>query len=203
MTEPATVFVVDDDEAMRESLLWLLKSVGLPAVGHPSAEAFLAALDPDRPGCLVLDVRMPGMSGLELQERLVAMGAALPVIIITGHGDIPMAVRAMKAGAVDFLEKPFNNQQLLERITAALRSGDAAHAERRRRDALRERLASLSPRERAVALLVAAGKQNKVIAFDLGISQKTVEIHRHNAMEKMRAAGAAELGRMLEKIGEV
>jgi RNA polymerase sigma factor (sigma-70 family) len=201
MSEPV-VMVIDDDEGMRQSLLWLLKSVGLPALGYPSAEAFLAALDPDQPGCLVLDVRMPGMSGLELQEKLVAMGAALPVIIVTGHGDIPMAVRAMKAGAIDFLEKPFNNQQLLERISAALRTAAAAHSEQRRRRDLRDRLASLSPREREVALLVAAGKQNKVIAFELGISPKTVEIHRHNAMEKLQAASAAELGRMLEKIGE-
>ncbi len=197
-----TVFVVDDDEAMRESLLWLLTSVGLPTTGYSSAEAFLAADHPERCGCLVLDVRMPGMSGLELQERLAAQGTPLPIIIVTGHGDIPMAVRAMKAGAVDFLEKPFNNQQLLERITAALRSDAAAQAERRQRKDLRERLASLSPREREVAQLVAAGKQNKVIAFDLGISQKTVEVHRHHVMEKMKAQTAAELGRMLEKIGE-
>jgi two-component system response regulator FixJ len=202
MTGDATVFVVDDDEAMRHSLSWLLQSVGHRVECFASAEAFLAAYDPDRAGCLVLDVRMPGMSGLELQQHLADRGAALPVIVITGHGDVPMAVRAMRAGAVDFIEKPLNNQALIERVGAALRSSLAQRAEQAQLRQIRTRLGSLSTREREVAVAVAEGKQNKVIAFDLGISQKTVEVHRRNAMEKMGASSAADLARMLEKAGQ-
>jgi two-component system response regulator FixJ len=150
----------------------------------------------------VLDVRMPGMSGLELQQHLADRGAALPVIVITGHGDVPMAVRAMRAGAVDFIEKPLNNQALIERVGAALRSSLAQRAEQAQLRQIRTRLGSLSTREREVAVAVAEGKQNKVIAFDLGISQKTVEVHRRNAMEKMGASSAADLARMLEKAGQ-
>ncbi len=201
MNSDATVFVVDDDDAMRDSLSYLLQSVGLAVEAFPSAEHFLAAYDPARPGCLVLDVRMPGMSGLELQQILIERGSALPVIVITGHGDVPMAVRAMRAGAIDFIEKPFNNQALLDRVTAAIRTSTAAMAEQARAHEIRARLATLSPREREVALLVGTGKQNKVIAHELGISQKTVEVHRHNAMEKMQATTGADLARMLTLAG--
>lgn len=203
MTGEPTVFVVDDDEAMRDSLQWLLRSVGLAVDCFASAEAFLAAYDPRRPGCLVLDVRMPGMSGLELQQRLADQGSALPVIVITGHGDVPMAVRAMKAGAIDFIEKPFNNQALLERVGAAVRASTASLAEQAQAREIRARLEALTPREREVAWAVAAGKQNKAIAFELGISPKTVEVHRHNAMEKMGAATAADLARMLTLSGRL
>lgn len=190
------VFVVDDDEAVRNSLRLLLKSMGMPAVIHGSAEEFLANYDPDQPGCIVLDVRMPGMSGPELQEELNRRGAIIPVIFVTGHGDVPMAVEAMQHGAVDFLQKPFSDKELTDRIQRALA------ADRRNRDLLgekeqiRARLAMLTRRERQVLELVTRGKSNKVIAGDLGVSQRTVEIHRAHLTEKMRATSLAHLVRM-------
>lgn len=192
-----TIFVVDDDEAMRHSLAFLLKSLGRPVECFPSAEAFLAARRPERPGCLVLDVRMPGMSGLELQTMLNHAGSTLGVVFISGHGDIPMVVRAMRGGAIDFLEKPFNDQVLLDHVTEALRrSADAcgqAHAAAK----VREHLALLTQREREVMERVVQGKPNKVIAFELDISIKTVEVHRAHVMEKMAADSVADLTRML------
>jgi FixJ family two-component response regulator len=193
----ATVFIVDDDDAMRSSLRLLLKSVGLPAVAYPSARDFLAAWNPEQPSCLVLDVRMPGMSGLELQEELNRRGAIVPVIFITGHGDIPMAVEAMQHGAFDFLQKPFRDQDLIDRIQKAITADAANRAQLLEKERIRARWESLTPREREVLALVTAGKANKVMAGDLGVSQRTVEIHRARVMEKMEAASLAHLVRMV------
>jgi FixJ family two-component response regulator len=191
-----TVFVVDDDEAVRNSLCLLLKSLGMPAVAHESAEAFLAAYDDEQPGCVVLDVRMPGMSGPELQDALNRRGAPIPVIFITGHGDVPMAVEAMRHGAIDFLQKPFSDKDLLDRIQRAL-SADRRNRETTGvKDEIRARIAALTPRERQVLDLVTQGKPNKIIAGDLGASQRTVEIHRSHVMEKMGATSLAQLVRM-------
>jgi two-component system response regulator FixJ len=193
----ATVFIVDDDDAVRSSLRLLLKSVGLQATAFPSARDYLAAWDPDQPGCLVLDVRMPGMSGLELQEELNRRGAIVPVIFITGHGDIPMAVEAMQHGAFDFLQKPFRDQDLIDRIQKATERDAANRLQLREKELIRARFESLTPREREVLTLVTSGKANKVMAGDLGVSQRTVEIHRARVMEKMHAASLAQLVRMV------
>jgi two-component system response regulator FixJ len=195
MPEPI-VYIVDDEPAIRDSLALLLRSVGLASRAFPSAPAFLAGFDAAAPGCLVADVRMPGMSGLELQEALRARQAALPVIIITGHGDIDLAVRAMKAGAADFIEKPFNEQVLLDAVHRALalrRPGESASAARGEIEA---RIATLTPREREVMLLVAEGRPNKVVATRLGLSTRTVEVHRAKVMEKLQARSLADLVRM-------
>lgn len=197
-----TIFVVDDDEAMRHSLAFLLKSLGHPVETFASAEDFLAAWRKDQPGCLVLDVRMPGMSGLQLQQALNERGSTLSIVFISGHGDIPMVVRAMRAGAIDFLEKPFNDQVLLDHVGEALARSAQACARAALRRTLHARLDSLTQRERAVMELVAQGKANKVIAFELDISIKTVEVHRAHVMEKMGAASVAELTRMLIEAGE-
>ena len=191
------VFIVDDDEAVRDSLRLLLKSVGLNPVTLASAHEFLEVYDPDQPGCVVLDVRMPQMSGLEVQEQLNLRGAIVPVIFITGHGDIPMAVEAMQAGAFDFLQKPFRDQDLIDRIQRALAKDRANRDYLSQRGQVRERLESLTPREREVLTLVIAGRQNKIMAADLGVSQRTVEIHRSRVMEKMGATSLAQLVRMM------
>lgn len=197
MTAPdPTVFVVDDDEAVRDSLSLLIRSVGLEVESYESAAAFLEDLDSERPGCLVLDVRMPGMSGLELQDRLLQQGTALPVIFITGHGDVPMAVRAMRAGAVDFIEKPFNDQDLLDRIQLALKRQAEERESLEERQQIDRRLGRLTPREAEVMELLVAGSANKQIAARLGLSQRTVEIHRANIMRKMEADSLADLVRM-------
>lgn len=196
MTEKQTVFVVDDDQAARESLRWLLESVGHQVHCHASATEFLDTYDGSKPGCLVLDVRMPGISGLELLNHLVDRQWCLPVIVVTGHGDVPMAVRAMKCGAVDFLQKPYNDQHLLDRIQQAL---ELCGERRRSHDELtkiRGSYQQLTPREREVAALVVAGKANKVIAIDLGLSPKTIEVHRANVMLKMQANSLSELVQM-------
>jgi FixJ family two-component response regulator len=191
------VHVVDDDDAVRSSLRLLLKSVGLPTVAHASAHEFLAVWDADQPGCLVLDVRMPGMSGIELQAELNQRGAIIPVIFISGHGDIPMAVEAIQHGAFDFLQKPFRDQDLIDRVQRALAS-DADHRQLlQQRETLRQRYDSLTPREQEVLQLVTQGKANKVMAGDLGVSQRTVEIHRARVMEKMGAQSLAQLVRMV------
>lgn len=192
----AIVHIVDDDEAICSSLRMLLKSRGMPAVSHGSAEEFLAKYDPEQPGCLVLDVRMPGMSGLELQDELNRRGAIIPVIFITGHGDVPMAVEAMQHGATDFLQKPFADQEFAERIQRALALDQRNRAALDQKDQIRARLAALTRRELQVLQLVTLGKPNKIIAAKLGVSQRTVEIHRAHLMEKMGATSLAHLVRM-------
>ena len=195
--DPPTVFVVDDDSAVRNSLELLLKSTGTRVAAYASATEFLAAHPDDPAGCLVLDVRMAGMSGLELQEQLNARHSILPVIFITGHGDVPTAVEAMQAGAVDFIQKPFRDEDLLDRIAQALEKDAAARRQLAERSGIERRLESLTPRETEVLHLVVAGKANKVIAGDLNLSQRTVEIHRARVMEKMRAQSIAHLVRMI------
>ena len=197
---PQTVFVVDDDDAVRNSLRMLLKSAGVHAEAFASAQEFLSTYDVSHPGCLVLDVRMPGMSGLEMQHELNLRGATIPVIFITGHGDIPMAVEAMQHGAFDFLQKPFRDQELLDRVQRALIRDTEYRARLRHTDRIRERLASLSPREREVLDLVTQGKANKMVAGDLGVSQRTVEIHRAHVMQKMQVDSLAELVRIAAKL---
>ena len=199
MTAPeakANVFVVDDDEAVRNSLSLLLKSQGMPVVTYGSATEFLAAYDLEQPGCIILDVRMPGMSGLELQDELNRRGAVIPVIFITGHGDVPMAVEAMQHGALDFLQKPFSDKDLTDRIQRALTTDNRNRALLGEKDRIRARLSALTRREMQVLRLVTLGKSNKVIAGDLGVSQRTVEIHRAHLMEKMGATSLAHLVRM-------
>jgi FixJ family two-component response regulator len=196
-----TVFVVDDDEAVRGSLRLLLKSVKLPCEVFASAREFLAAFDPRRSGCLVLDIRMPDMSGLELQQELNSRGTLLPIIFITGHGDVPMAVEAMQQGAMDFLQKPFRDQDLIDRINKALERDRAGREMLGNRERIQARIASLTPREREVLALVTQGKPNKVIAADLAVSQRTVEIHRAHVMEKMGANSLAHLVRMVVDAG--
>ncbi len=197
---PQTVIVVDDDDAVRNSLRLLLKSADIHAEGAASAQEYLGRFDANQGGCLLLDVRMPGMSGLELQQELNMRGATIPVIFITGNGDIPMAVEAMQHGAFDFLQKPFRDQDLLDRVQRALARDTENRARLRHTDRIRERLASLSPREREVLELVTQGKANKMVASDLGVSQRTVEIHRAHVMQKMEASSLAELVRMMMTI---
>jgi FixJ family two-component response regulator len=193
----AVVFIVDDDDAVRSALRLLIRSVGLQAKAFASADEFLASYDARQPGCLVLDVRMPGMSGLELQQELNKRGATIPVIFITGHGDVPMAVEAMQHGAADFLQKPFGDQDLLDRVRKALANDAEARASMAVLAVTRQRLESLTPRETEVMRLVTRGKANKVIGAELGVSQRTVEIHRAHVMEKMQARSLAELVRMV------
>jgi two-component system response regulator TtrR len=188
-----TVFVVDDDEAMRDSLAWLLESNGLRVNSFDSGEAFLVAYRKDMAGCLVLDVRMPGMSGLELHERLQALQSDLPIIFVTGHGDVPMAVSALKKGAADFIEKPFNDKEILRLIEQCLAVDREQSVRRRRRADILRRKASLTQRELEVMQLIAAGRLNKQVADDLGISIKTVEVHRARVMDKMEVRSLAEL----------
>lgn len=194
-TEP-TVFIVDDDHEILRAMQFLLKSVGLKPEAFASGDEFLDRFDPGRPGCLVLDIRMPGLGGLELQERLAAADSSVPIIFITGHGDVPMAVEAMQNGAFDFIQKPFRDQELLERIHEALNFNQRARSEQARQAGIAARLKSLTHREREVMDLVVTGKPNKVIAYELGVSQRTVEIHRARVMEKMQARSLADLVRM-------
>jgi two-component system response regulator FixJ len=199
--KPAMVYVVDDDDGVRASIRLLLKSVGIAATPMASAQEFLAAYDPAQPGCLVLDIRMPGMSGLELQQQLNLRGAILPVLFITGHGDVPMAVDAMQHGAFDFLQKPFRDQELIDRVQKALARDRENRAASQAHDQIRARLDTLTPREREVLQLLAQGRQNKVMAAELGLSQRTVEIHRAHVMEKMGAGSVAQLVRMVLDAG--
>jgi len=198
-----TVFVVDDDGAVRDALRFLLRSAALTVETFTSAMEFLQSYRDDRPGCLVLDIRMPSMTGLELQEKLIERRSILPIIFITGHGDVPMAVEAMQAGALDFIQKPFSDEDLLARIHQALAKDAKTRASLSELAAIRARLASLTPREREVMNLVVGGKANKVIAGDLDLSQRTVEIHRARVMEKMDASSLAHLVRMVLEIGEL
>jgi FixJ family two-component response regulator len=201
MTEAgAIVFVVDDDGGVRQSLTNLIRSVGLRVEAFASAQEFLRSKRPDMPGCLVLDVRLPGLSGLDLQKRMVEAHVDIPIIFITGHGDIPMTVRAIKAGAVEFLTKPFRDQDLLDAIQQALERDRTARAQREGIEELRSRFDSLTPREREVMALVVTGLLNKQIAGELGTSETTVKIHRHQVMEKMGAGSLAELVRMADRL---
>jgi len=192
-----TVFVVDDDPAMRQSLRWLIESVGLAVEDFDSAEAFLRRYHDDDPGCLVLDVRMPGTSGLELQELLTGHGVQIPVIVVTGYADVNMAVRAMKAGAVEFIEKPFNDQVLLDRIQAAIEKDSAGRSRKTQRSAIEKRLNLLTDREMQVLRRVVAGMSNKEIAANLSVSDKTIEVHRSHIMRKMQAKNVADLVRLV------
>jgi two-component system response regulator FixJ len=196
MNGEPTVFVVDDDQAMRNSLKWLIESIGMQVRTYGSADEFLSSYYPGRAGCLLLDVRMPGMSGLELQAYLARQQSRLPVIIITGHGDVAMAVKAMKSGAVDFIEKPFHDEDLLSSIRNALDFDEKQRALQSQRAQIAARLAELTPREHEVMEMVTEGRANKEIAASLGVSAKTVEAHRARVMEKMHARSLAELVRM-------
>jgi len=196
MNNQPTVFVVDDNQAMRNSLKWLIESVGLRVESFASADEFLQCYYPGRPGCLLLDVRMPGMGGLELQEFLLERKIRIPVVIITGHGDVPMAVRAMKAGAIDFIEKPFNDDLLLASIRNAIDLDGRQRELQGERSEIAARLAQLTPREQEVMDMVTEGASNKEIAQALGVSAKTVEAHRARVMEKMEASSLADLVKM-------
>jgi FixJ family two-component response regulator len=191
--DSALIYLVDDDDAVRDSLGLLLRSVGLACELYPSALEFLEHYDQRRHSCLVADIRMPGLSGLELQQKLNEQGAEIPIIFITGHGDVPMAVNAMKSGASDFLQKPFRDQDLIDRIHKALESDRERRTWREQEAVIRERLALLTPRETEVMERVVKGQANKVIAMDLGVSQRTVELHRARVMRKLRMRSLAEL----------
>src|ERR1700761_4911500 len=189
----ATVYVVDDDDGMRRALSLLLNTMGYKTAAFATPAEFLEKFKSDSAGCLLLDIRMPGMSGLELQQHLNRMGSMLPVIFITGHGDVPMAVQAMKEGAFEFVQKPFRDQDLLDRINHALKQDQENRNSLALRADVAQRLASLTPRERQVMELVVDGAANKVIAIDLALSERTVEIHRAKVMEKMGARSVAHL----------
>ena len=195
------VFVIDDDASMRDAVSRLLNAVGLTVQTFASAREFLAGRLPDVPGCAVLDVRLPGLSGLDLQREMVERGIHIPVIFITGHGDIPMSVQAMKAGAVEFLTKPFRDQDLLDAVRLGIQLDRQGRKERAELAELRDGLRQLTPREREVMSLVVAGLLNKQIALRLGTSEKTIKIHRSHVMQKMRADSLADLVRMSQKLG--
>jgi len=199
--EPPTVVVIDDDASVRKALDNLLRSVGLDVELFKSPQEFLQSNRPDRPGCIVLDVRFPGRSGLDMQRELAAVNTPLPIIFITGYGDIPMSVRAMKAGAVEFLTKPFRDQDLLDAVGVALEKDRARRANEMRLAELRSRFDTLTARERQVLALVIAGRLNKQIAGELGVSEMTVKMHRRQVMRKMQAAGLAQLVRLADQLG--
>lgn len=196
MNDHQTVFIVDDDEGVRDGLSLLLATVGVSCELYESAQQFLDTYDGDKRGCLVLDIRMPRMTGLDLQKKLLEIGSTLPIIFITGHGDIPMAVEAMRRGALDFIRKPFREHDLLERINEALNIDENAHRKAMDRQQLAEKLAALSEREKQVFDRVADGQMNKVIAADLGISERTVEVHRGQVMKKLEVRTLAQLVRV-------
>ena len=198
-----TVFVVDDDAAVRHALSMLISSVGHAVQTYADAQSFLDAYVEDQPGCLVLDVRMPGLSGLELQDFLIESGIYLPIIFVSGHADVGMAVRAMRHGAFDFLEKPFQDQSLLDRINEALRHDREIRQQGEAEQAVKKRIDKLTGREREVMGRIVNGAMNKVIAADLGVSERTVEIHRGRVMEKMAARSLAELVRMVVQLEQV
>jgi FixJ family two-component response regulator len=199
-TPSANVFVVDDDAEVRAAMQRLLKTVGLHAEGFASAKDFLERSMPQGPSCLILDVRLPGMSGFDVQRKLVAAGIDLPIIFITAHADVPLAVRAMKSGAVEFLTKPVRGQDLLDAVEQALRGHELVRLEQRDVAALQERYTTLTKREREVMGLLVSGMQAKTIASKLGTSEVTVAVHRGRVMRKMRAGSPVELGRMGEKL---
>jgi FixJ family two-component response regulator len=200
--ERAVVFVIDDDSSMRIALEDLVRSVGLEVRGFASPQEFMDSKLPNAPGCVVLDVRLPGMSGLSFQKELAKVGPKLPVIFVTGHGDIPMSVRAMKAGAVEFLTKPFHDQDLLDAIQTALEQDRKRRSEALQRDELRQRFATLSERERQIMSLVVIGRANKQIGTELSLSEMTVKVHRGQVMRKMRANSLPDLVRMADRLAE-
>jgi RNA polymerase sigma factor (sigma-70 family) len=200
MTQPPVVFVVDDDPSVRSSLKFLMSSVGLQVESFDSADALLQRKLPDAPSCLVLDVRLRGLSGLDFQRELAARNCHMPIIFITGHGDIPMSVRAMKAGAVEFLTKPFRDQDLLDAVRIALEKDRERRERKKEVSDLKERFNSLTPREQEVISMVVSGMLNKQIADQLGTAENTVKVHRSRAMEKMHAQSVAELVKMIEKL---
>ncbi len=198
-----TVFLVDDDPSMREFVVFLLKSVGHSVEAYSSAHEFLQAFDPERPGCLILDIRMPGMGGLELQAHLTLRQLQIPIIIITGYADVPMAVRALQSGAVDFLEKPLNNQQLLDRVHHAIALDSAARQKREKRQSVLTLMSHLTPREREIMEKLTSGKQNnKTLAAELKISRKTLDAHRGRILDKMQCHSLVELSRKMQIIAE-
>jgi RNA polymerase sigma factor (sigma-70 family) len=200
MTDTPVVFVVDDDPSVRSSLKLLISSIGLQVESFDSADALLRRKLPDAPCCLVLDVRLRGLSGLDFQRELATRNCRMPIIFITGHGDIPMTVRAMKAGAVEFLTKPFRDQDLLDAIRIAVEKDRARHGQEKELIDLKERFDSLTPREQKVISMVVSGMLNKQIADELGTAENTVKVHRSRAVEKMHAQSLAELVKMLEKL---
>ena len=199
--EQPIVFIVDDDASVRDAVADLLRSVGLRAESFKSAEEFLQAKRPDAPGCIVLDVRLPGPSGLEFQRTLIESRIDLPIIFVSGHGDIPMSVRAMKSGAIEFLTKPFHEQELLDAVQAGIERDRARRQEANVVAELRERFNSLTPRERSVLTLVITGRANKLIAAELELSEMTVKVHRSQIMRKMRAKSLVDLVRIADKLG--
>lgn len=201
MTSGATVFVVDDDDALRRATTRLLASHGFTVKAFASAEEFVAAFDPEASGCLLLDLRMPGQSGLELQRTLGERGATLPIVFLTGHADVPASVHAMKHGAIDFLEKPVNEAQLVDALGRAIARDTEMRALRTERARLQRRYDALTPREREVFDEVVAGQLNKQAAYALGIAERTVKLHRARLLEKMGAASLADLVRMAERLG--
>ena len=200
MTRASVVFVVDDDPSVRSSLKFLLSSVGLQVESFESAETFLQRKPPDAPCCLVLDVRLRGLSGLDFQHELAARNIRIPIVFVTGHGDIPMSVRAMKAGAIEFLTKPYRDQDLLDAVRIALEQDRARREQERDLTDLQQRFDSLTPREQEVISMVVSGMLNKQIAGELGTAENTVKVHRSRAMEKMNAQSFADLVRMIEKL---
>ena len=196
-TAKPTVFVVDDDHAVRDSLQVLFKTVGIESKAYGSADAFLSAYDSKQPGCLVLDVRMPGMDGVELQQHLISKRIAIPIIFVSGHGDIRMAVEAVQSGAVDFIEKPLRQQVVLEQVRTALAQDAESRRRQSERDTIEKRLSTLSVREQEVLSLIITGNHNKSIAAQLGISHKTIESHRTNIMRKTEAQNTVHLLRMV------
>ena len=200
-TPPPVVVIVDDEAAIREALDSLFRSIGLRTLSFASPAELLQAAAPDGPGCLILDVRLPGISGLDLQDQLARHGIALPIVFMTGHGDIPMSVRAMKAGAVDFLPKPFRDQDMLDAVAAAIERDTQRRAEASALDEVRARYATLTPREREVMAHVASGLMNKQVAGLIGLSEITVKIHRGNVMRKMGVRTLADLVRQAQALG--
>jgi FixJ family two-component response regulator len=198
-TEPV-VYVVDDEKQVRESLDMLLKTMGLPVRTYSSAHDFLSDYNPEQHGCLVLDVRMPGMSGLELQAQLASERINIPIIIITGHGDVPMAVQAIKVGALDFIEKPFREQELLDSIQKAIKLDAKNKENRAEQEKWKEAFSALTPREREIVRELVVGKANKLIAYELGISPKTVDFHRANILDKLGVDSVVELVRLIQKL---
>ena len=198
-----TVFVVDDDQAVRDSLADLMDSVGLKVQTYATAMDFLADYSAERLGCLVLDIRMPGMSGLELQKELNRRESMLPLILITGHGDVPMAVQAIQEGALDFIQKPFRDQELLDRVNQALNSCNKQQDIQQQTQSVKKHIHDLTPREHQVMQMIVEGKANKVIAIDLQLSQRTIEVHRKNVMQKLEAHSLAELVRIVTQTGMI